>query len=265
MFRLICFLLLLFTTFPAHAETAYERVMRTGKIRCGYNFYPTFLEVDPDGSGIKGIYADILKEISKHLNLDLVWSEESSTATMLQSLNNKRFDVQCSGALDHPARAREALLIPVFYTTTNVYICKDSKEFSTYDDLNNSGVTFATIDGEISALLAKQFFPKAKTFSLPDLSSAADLMLTVSSGKADAFIHDTGTVNALIEQNPGKIKKIGAGPLNKTASNLIIAKGEHDLMELMRSTVRYLNTSGFIQNKIEQYEGNSRAKIPLID
>ena len=31
----------------AHAETAYDRVMRTGEIRCGYAMSPPNLGVDP--------------------------------------------------------------------------------------------------------------------------------------------------------------------------------------------------------------------------
>ena len=44
-------------------ESAYERVIRTGIIRCGYFVWPPFLAIDPNTNKKSGIFFDIVEEI----------------------------------------------------------------------------------------------------------------------------------------------------------------------------------------------------------
>ncbi len=44
--NIILAVLLIFMGFGAHAETTYERVMRTGIIKCGYMLWPPYFDMD---------------------------------------------------------------------------------------------------------------------------------------------------------------------------------------------------------------------------
>ena len=59
---LIAMALLSSSAFAADKESAYERVLRTGVLRCGYIAYPPHLIVDPATGTISGISHDIIEE-----------------------------------------------------------------------------------------------------------------------------------------------------------------------------------------------------------
>lgn len=51
-------LLILLASVPAFAETAYERVTRTGEIRCGYGVYSPWISRNLDTNEIEGVIKD---------------------------------------------------------------------------------------------------------------------------------------------------------------------------------------------------------------
>ncbi len=62
-------IILLSSALPAVAqekmkESAYERVMRTGTIRCGYFLFPPLAVKNPNTNMLSGITADIFNKIS---------------------------------------------------------------------------------------------------------------------------------------------------------------------------------------------------------
>ncbi|HOO50986.1 MAG TPA: hypothetical protein PLK94_06835, partial [Alphaproteobacteria bacterium] len=67
-------------------ETAYERVIRTGTLRCGYLTYPPLLMKDLKTGEMSGVAHDIMTEIGKRLSLDIEWTEEVGTDVMLQGI-----------------------------------------------------------------------------------------------------------------------------------------------------------------------------------
>jgi hypothetical protein len=59
----------------ASSDQVYERVMKTGVIRCGYiNWWPAVVR-DPETKQMKGYVVDYINEMGKVLDLKVEWTE----------------------------------------------------------------------------------------------------------------------------------------------------------------------------------------------
>lgn len=125
--------ILLLTALPAHAadkETAFERILRTGTIRCGYIIYPPQLMRDVNSGKISGFAADIIEHIASELSLKVEWAEETGTASMIDGLKSGRFDAVCNTVWASTVRTREAWFTdPVFFTAVNAYVREGDERF----------------------------------------------------------------------------------------------------------------------------------------
>src|ERR1041384_6340251 len=75
------------------SQTAYDRVTTSGKIRVGYVPYPPGLIKDPNTKQISGIFAEVLEEAARNLELKVEWAEEVGWGTMLEGLKANRYDL----------------------------------------------------------------------------------------------------------------------------------------------------------------------------
>lgn len=57
-------------------ESVYDRVMRTGTIRCGYLAWKDFIDIDPNTGAMTGIIHDYMDALSRNLGLKLEWTAE---------------------------------------------------------------------------------------------------------------------------------------------------------------------------------------------
>ena len=83
--RIILSLCLMLLSVQAMAEeSAYDRVMRTNEIRCGYGIYAPWIQKDLVTGEIKGVMADVAEAVAKQLDMKLVWGEESPDSNSLK-------------------------------------------------------------------------------------------------------------------------------------------------------------------------------------
>ena len=54
---------------PKEKESVYERVIRTGKIRCGYAVWQPVLMKDPNTGAFSGVYYDYMNLLAARLGL----------------------------------------------------------------------------------------------------------------------------------------------------------------------------------------------------
>ncbi len=128
-------LMLLFLAMPAWAEdspkeSTYDRVMRTGTIRCGYYIWPPFLAKDPNTGKLSGIASDMMDEIGKQLSLKVEWVAEVDTSTMFEGYSTGRYDLVCGPVASTPARARVVdFTIPFAYGSYYLYVKEGDLRF----------------------------------------------------------------------------------------------------------------------------------------
>src|SRR5271163_434927 len=77
----------------SRSESVYDRVIRSGKIRCGYTVDPPGCLKDPNSGKLSGIGIDTLETVGKHLGLTVEWTEEVDWGTMIEGLETGRYDM----------------------------------------------------------------------------------------------------------------------------------------------------------------------------
>lgn len=97
---ILTFLLVWGAFVPAQAadkekESSYDRIMRTGTIRCGYLPYEPYISKDVVSGALSGVTVDYINAVAKRLGLSVDWSEEVNVDQIAPALNYGRIDMVC--------------------------------------------------------------------------------------------------------------------------------------------------------------------------
>lgn len=240
----------------AAEESAYERVMRTGTIRCGYMTGEPYFMKDPATGALSGIWYDYVEEMGKALGFKIDWAEETGLGDVPVALDAGRIDAFCVGLWISPERARVMdFVAPITYQIVNAYVRQDEVRF---DDAlakaDSADVRVSCIDGEMSASIARQDFPKAKTLCLPQLTPFSDMFLNVLGGKADIVFASPAAIASFNQHNPPGLKKVGGPyPLRLFPESIPVARGSDDLRRMLDHTTGFLINSGRIEKILKKY------------
>jgi ABC-type amino acid transport substrate-binding protein len=256
-------LMLCFGSLSVHAgqetasETAYDRVMRTRTLRCGYIVWAPMFMKDPNTGKLSGIFHDYTEELAAVLSLKIDWAEELTPATYVEALKFGRVDMLCSG--DWPNATRGQYLIyapPIFYTALVPYVREKDARFDGHPEkLDDKTVALSVIDGEMSSIVARQDFPAARRVELPQTADAAQMMMQVKDGKADATIAAVGTGMRYIRANPGTVRAVkDVAPFRLFPNTLSVRMGENNLREMMATATQEALNSGRIEKILRRYE-----------
>lgn len=242
-------------TTPAK-ETAFERVMRTGTLRCGYSIWPPALVKNPNTGRMSGIFYDLMQKIGDQMDIKIEWAAEVSPAHMFTDLNNSRFDMVCSPYIPTPARLKAANFTnPIFYNSLHLYARADDTRFDKRPSFaNQSHIKFAVIDGNIMGILAQKRFPIATKVSLPQHATPADSFLYVINEKADLVISEPLTFALFNKSNPNKMKRVEGIPLQVLGAGMPMAAKEFHLKYAIDATLTYLHGIGFIDSILKKHE-----------
>lgn len=258
--KLFLSFLLITLSLPAWAgdtkESAFDRVMRTGVIRCGYFTWPPYLMKDPNTQEMSGINYDFMEEIGKTLGLRIEWTEETAAGTAIEGLNNGRYDAVCTSLWPDAARLKNSYLTtPTFFSAAYAVARADDKRFDNgKKSINSNDVTLPTIDGDYTYSLAVNNFSKAKTLALPQNSDGSLLMMSVVTKKADVVFIDKGTMADFNKANKNSLRIVsGLPPLKIFGETLAVEKNEVQLGLLLDRAIKIIIDDGIAQRIIQKY------------
>lgn len=243
------------STSSTQKASAYERVVQTKTLKCGYVILPPELNKDPNTGKLSGMSFDIVEEMAKRLNIKVNWAEEVNFGTMYDGLESGRYDAICFSLYRYsPAAWHADYTVPLFYSATDAYVRADDNRFNASTDLNNPAIKIATIDGEMAAIIAKERFPKATAISMPQMTDLSQMMMNVVTGKADiTFMNSLAAANFL-KSNPGKLKKLNTKPLMVFSHGIAVGKYEQDLVATFNTVINEMHDHGFIEKTIAQHQ-----------
>ncbi len=245
------------------AESVYDRVIRTGTIRCGYFNIPPYMIKDPNSKKLSGIAHDVMQQVGARMNLKIEWVQEAAFPTMAEDLNQERYDSLCSGAWNMPARSRVAdFTVPFFFTPSIAIVrANDTRFDNNIAVLNSAEYTVAIAEGTPQQYLHKTRFPNAKLYSLPEYSSPAETLEAVAVGKADVAIYFPSELQLYNKNNPKKQLKNASfdNPVFIGASSMIVKKGEVDLKNMLDQALLYLLADGTVDEILQKYESTPGA------
>ncbi len=244
------------STQTATQESTYERVLRTGEIRCAYAVYEPPLIKDPSTGRLSGIFYDVMEEVGRRLSLKIKWVEEVGYGTAAEGFTTDRYDALCATIWPTPERSRAAsFTIPLYYSPVDILVRANDHRFD--DDLNklnDAAYTFAVKDGDVSDTFANQIFPKAKHSSIPDMADTSQLLVDLVHNKADAVINSPELLYQFLDKNPGTIRDLTpAHPLMAAPNTIMIKPNQYQFKVMLDTTLQGMISSGFIDAELKKY------------
>jgi len=248
-------------------ESTYDSVMRTNTLRCGYVVWPPEFSKDPNTGKMSGMAYDIVMELARRLSLKIEWTEEVNFGNMIEGLNQDRYNMVCFTSYRESNHMRFVNFSnPVYYTGSGVFVRADDARFDgrDYAVFNDPKIIISTMDGEMSAIIADDQFPKAKTTALPQNSDFASLLLNVANGKADVTFADIAAARKFMMENPGQLKDISAGnPIRLWSHGFIYKKGDYDWSQTVNLVLAEMQEQGFTGRVLTKYKDYQGAFLPV--
>ncbi len=242
----------------AAAESVYDRVMRSGKIRCGYVLYSPGCVKDANTGKLSGIGIDTIQMVAKNLGLEAEFTEEVGWGPMLEGLQTNRYDMIATPIWTNANRAR---LVdfgrPIYYSPIFVWVKAGDKRFnqSNLSSLNSPKFKISTVDGETAEVIANEDFPQATRVSVPQLSGVEQILLNVSTGKADASFEEPAVARDFLKHNAGTIEAVPmARPIRVFPNCWMFRRNQLELKDMLDTALAQLINSGAVEKVLEKYE-----------
>ncbi|MCB1559290.1 MAG: amino acid ABC transporter substrate-binding protein [Alphaproteobacteria bacterium] len=259
--KLILSLFIVLSSLPAFAEgkeSAFDRIMRTGVIRCGYYVFPPATYRDPNTGELSGFTIDMMNEIAARADLKIEWAEETNFSNWIPGIKTGRFDVSCTPNWPEITQARAvAFSVPMFFAGLSPAVRADDPRFKT-DDLsvfNSEDITFAAQDGEAAIPIIKSYFPKANLKLLPPDGDISNFALEVLTGKADVFLTDANGEVEFGKTNENKIRLVAKDkPLKYQSFTLAVNRDELILKDYLDNAILELIYDGTMDHLLRKWE-----------
>lgn len=249
-------------------ESAYERVIETGVLRCGYfSWTPSFIK-NPQTGEMSGIFHDYMEEMAKALKIKIEWVEEIGLADYPAALKSGRLDAMCSSLYVTSERARVTdFITPIYYVPLHLYVRADDNRFNnkSVEELNNPAYTVSILEGGVTSILQRYYLPNTKVNELPQLTSPAELFTSVAMRKADFLMYDRYTFEDYNVHNPGKLRRLTTTPIKIFPLAIAVDKNQDALREMLDTATRDLYLAGVLDKiiaKYEIYEGSFYSPAP---
>lgn len=246
-------------SWAAEKETAYERVIKTGTIRCGYIVWnPYFYYKDlNDPSSKAGMTVDMMNEIGRVLGLKIEWTEEAGWGNIGEGLKSGRYDMVCTSMWPDAAKYKNFLLTrPLYYSSIYPWTRADDTRFDgDISKINDPSVKIAVVDGGTAESMARQFFPKATIVGIPPMSQSAEFFMTVTSGKADVINSDVDEMEAFLKTNPDTFRKVAnIKPLQYYPHVMAVPADSPQMKDMVDSALTFLIDNGFMDEVVKKYD-----------
>ena len=111
------------------------------------------------------------------------------------------------------------------------------------------------MDGAVEDVIASTDYPKAKKVSVPQLNPWSDVLLNISSGKADLTFAEPSAVNLYLEKNPGTIVELFPDkPIRVFANTYAFKLGEPKFKAMLDACLEEMLNDGTIERILKRYE-----------
>ncbi len=233
-----------------------ERVIAAKTIRAAWAQYPPLSVKDLKTGEMSGLMVDVLNEAGKRLNIEVKWTEEVGWGVIFEGLEANRYDIFGAGVWRSASRGRAGdFTRPVFYNVIKLWGSANETRFRALSEVNDPSVRISTNDGAVEDLIAKSDFPLARRVSIPQSSPWTDVLLNITTRKADVTFAEPGAVNLFLEKNPGTLKELLPDtPVRYFGTSFAIKHGESEFKSMLESALEEMSNDGTIDKIIRKYE-----------
>lgn len=238
-------------------ETAYQRVMRTGVLRCAYGLWQPAMMRDPNTGQLSGIFYDLMQEVGKSLGLKVEYVLEVPFDSIGVALSSGKVDAHCAGVWATPARSRAMTFgHPLFWSPLVAFARKDDHRFDySLDRINRPDITVALCDDDITTETYNRGFSQAKKYELPQFCPPEELFLAVATKKADVAFNAPTRLQSFAKSYPGKVKIIPARPLAVLPDTIAVATNEQELLNMLNTAIDRVTDTNLLEKLVQKYRG----------
>jgi ABC-type amino acid transport substrate-binding protein len=244
-------------------ETAFERVMRTNTLRCGYGTWQPGVYKDLQTGKMAGLFVELIEQMGKLNGLKIDWVAEIDWGQIAESINSQKIDAFCAGMAGDAARGRRlAYTNPLSFWTFDVLVRADDNRFPAAEtisiaDLNKADYVSAFTEGDVLETIVINEFPNVKGVPLPPLGTPADNIMYVTSHKTDFVVFPKVMFQSYEKANPGKLRYLKVTPPLRAYGNVIaVAMDDLPLQQLLNAAVNELVNSGTYTQIMNRYDQN---------
>ena len=237
----------------AAGESVLDKWLRTKTANLGVDLtFPPLQFRDPNTNTPSGFMIDVTNAMMSDLGVTANYVE-IPFSQLFAALAAGQFDMMGIAATILPSRALRGWFadFPVFYET-NVVVLKPDSSVTSRDQLNNSAVRLAVVQGTSQEYTAGLLFPQAQLASFPQQS---DLVNEVSSGRADAFVYSEFDVPQALKQAPN-LKILPGNYLFADANTYFMPTGDTKLKSWVTNWLRYQATHQVRSGLWNKWVGN---------
>ena len=237
--------------------TGFDRMMKDGKIRCGYQYWDGGIYKDEKTGELAGFFVDYTNKMAESLEIDVEWVGPIEWSNIAAELKTNKIDAWCATSW-LSARNSKYMLVSeeVAYSGFEAFVrANDTRFDDDPESLNKSSVIMATLENTSSDTIAKGILPKATPYPLPSLvATDMELLVNVASGKADVAFTSPGVVYQYMEKNPNKVKRLYPGnPYAMMGFTYTVGDSDYRLLHSINTGIRELKNTGFTKRLIEKY------------
>lgn len=239
------------------ADMAYDRIMRTGTLRCGYLLSPDAIDKDPNTGKISGIIYDFMEEAGRLLNIKIIWAEELGWATTASAIQSGRVDALCTNFWVNPAESKIlGVTNPLYFSAMDAYVrANDARFDNNLAAINNKDIRISGSDGEMATIIARQDFPAASVLALPNMAMPTQQLMEITNNKADVTFMDRAIGKAFMAANPNSIKAVKTTrPIRIFANTIAFDSGDIRLKNMLDAALMQIQLSGQLDRMIDKHE-----------
>ncbi|NQW08924.1 MAG: transporter substrate-binding domain-containing protein [Alphaproteobacteria bacterium] len=184
----------------SHAqESTWERIKREGEVKFAVFSYAPYFVKDKSTNEWGGALVEMAKDVAKEMKVKLNMVEVGGWSELVLSIASGKVDF-AAGMQATPVRATAIDFAGPIYWIEWVTVNNPKFKGKNWSDYNDPSVKVAVMTGTSDQLLLEKWAPKATQVQFKELSQ---IILAVSSGRADAFT--TTVLSSMIakEKNPG--------------------------------------------------------------
>ncbi len=260
--KLLLTLLVCSIPFPAFAETAYERLVKTDTLRCGFGAWEPGVTRDPETGKMKGLFVELIEEMARMARIKVDWVAEVDWGQIPTSLRSNKIDAFCAGMAADAERAKYmAYTTPFSYWTFDVITRAGDERFPsdrplTVKDLNKSEFSTAYTEGDVLETIKETELSKVKGVPLPPLGTPADNIMNVLTKKTDFVIFPRVMIQNYEKENgKDKLRLLELEtPLRTYGNVLAIDIDEPELKSFLNAAITELVHSSAYDRIMSKYD-----------
>lgn len=238
-----------------HPETAFERVTRTGTLRCGYIYWDPCIGKNDKGE-LTGMCVDIANEAAKVGEFKVEWVGPLDWGNIVTEISSHKIDALCVGMWESGIKAKHlAFTAPFAYEGLEAFVRKGDGRFSTESSINNANVKIATIDNDNTDYIARALFPQAQKLPIAPGGSDPELMTSVMTGKADVTFTSLGQYQLFNASNPNKLERAMPNHYLRVLGNtpFVVSADDFKLFNFLQSLMNEISNAGTINRILDKY------------